>query len=59
MPKLNLWLVDENSLMNENRILFGDDVSHDVDDYMIYISVRVIYFMSYKSSKLNDKVSDV
>lgn len=58
MPKLNLRLVDGNSLMNENRILFGD-VSHDVDDCMIYVSVQVIYFMSYKSSKLNDNISDV
>lgn len=59
MPKLNLRLVDGNSLMNENRILFGDVVSHDVDDSMIYVSVQVIYFMSYKSSKLNDNISDV
>lgn len=59
MPKLNLRLVDGNSLMNENRILFGDVVSHDVDDCMIYVSVQVIYFMSYKSSKLNDNISDV
>lgn len=59
MPKLNLRLVDGNSLMNENRILFGDVVSHDVDDCMIYVSVQVIHFMSYKSSKLNDNISDV
>lgn len=45
--------------MNENRILFGDVVSHDVDDSMIYVSVQVIHFMSYKSSKLNDNISDV